>query len=160
LSWEGKSISASRSRICSRRLAQAPPPDLKLPAQSETVVGMYSTLGYAPPWALTDPYRFPFAYLPCYRVESDGFTGVAICNYSTQTADLEFTAFGASGNGMSLQSNPATRKLDAHAQLAQLGREILGAPDATPQVGWIQAGDGQPGNRRVLPVRRRSASGC
>ena len=59
-------------------------------------------------------------FFPFYQAQGTTFVGFAVSNFSSETANLEFTAFGPDGTLLPYPSNPSTFALDSQNQLAQL----------------------------------------
>ena len=77
-------------------------------------------------------------YFPFYQADAVTFVGFAVSNFSSQLANLEFTAFDPEGALVPFPQNPALFSLDPQTQLAKLGSEIFGVALSTPQAGWVR----------------------
>lgn len=77
-------------------------------------------------------------YFPFYQAGPGTFVGFAFSNYSTQPAELEFTAFNRSGYLLGTQQNPSTYSLPAGTQKALLGNEIFRIQSGQEKAGWIE----------------------
>ncbi|MEJ2083070.1 MAG: SdrD B-like domain-containing protein, partial [Acidobacteriota bacterium] len=84
-------------------------------------------------------------YFPFYQAGSGIFTAFAVSNYSSEPANVKFTAYNEQGDLCLFDENPAISQLQAGHQLARLGNEIFGEEGSTPQLGWVEVTSDNPG---------------
>ena len=77
-------------------------------------------------------------YLPYLQSGQDSFTGLAVANFSSQSALVQFEAFLSDGSAAGFPTNPATFTLGPNCQLAQQAREIFGIDEGSEMTGWIE----------------------
>ncbi|MFZ0431051.1 MAG: SdrD B-like domain-containing protein, partial [Acidobacteriota bacterium] len=83
-------------------------------------------------------------YFPFYQAGSGIFTAFAVSNYSTNPANVKFTAYTEEGELCPFEENPAVAQLPAGHQIARLGNEIFGEDATKPQLGWVEVRSDNP----------------
>lgn len=98
-------------------------------------------------WVVTDLQETPRTspsriLIPYFQGNSERFTGVAVANWGSTPADIEFTAYSNDGTRMSMPAgiiNPRMITIAPAAQVALLAEQIHGISLKDPRNGWIQA---------------------
>ncbi len=87
----------------------------------------------------TSPMQIQFPY---FQGNSGRYTGIAVANWGTTPADVQFNAIDDSGNPVANPAtiiNPRMITIPPGAQIAMLAEQIFGLSLGDPRNGWIQA---------------------
>ncbi len=107
-------------------------------------LGLVGLLGLVP-WAVNAQEQETFSLLfPFYLEDEGNFSGYLLINGSDDTAQITVEGFDNDGQLIDFPENPAQGTLDSQNQLAQLGRQFLGADSTVEQQGWIRVSSKTP----------------